>query len=746
MDRWRPRLLSGMLLGLAVAWPAMAQSTLPQEPTDWDLYMLRLVNRARTDPAGENIRQQTDFEQVPVGPLAYATRIGQSAQNHNQWMALNRDNPDIDNPKNTGPAPDSFSHFETLNGDPSGPVASETSGFSGAMISDRVTFTGIPWLSVGENLLWRSDAPAIDAALMEANHAGWWNSDGHRQTMMNRGFTAFGHAVISDANVWATQNFARPRLPEPTYYAFGLVYDDLNDNGQWDPHDADDPSREGLAGQAVRIFDAESGTQLGDPRATLDNGTLSLPLDDGTYNIELSIDSLGAIYTFADVVIAGANVDLGDLDIGTLAPLLGDMDGNGLVDFDDVPPFVLGLNDAAAYGQQYGVPPSLRGDIDADGDLDFDDISGFTLRLTDNPTGGWQAIPEPATCLLACVGLALLLAVQQRCAKRANGRRRLNVCTFTLKIISALLFTCATHVLPVTAATPPPVRFEIQPGQVAITIGGHPFATYVYTDGKIPRPYFAHVHAPCGVQVTRHHPPTPEDRQDHPLYHPGLWLAFGDISGNDYWRLKAQVVHGHFLERPRGGEGRGTFAVLNRYLSADGTKTVCREECRWTILARPTSYFILWDSTFHSDTGDFAFGDQEEMGLGVRVATPIAVESHQGGRMLDSKGRVNGKRIWGQQADWCDDSGTVDGHPVGVTLMGDPRNVRTCWWHARDYGFVAANPFGRHAMTDGAVSKIVVRKGQTFHLRYGVAIHDGTPTSGYEPAEAYANYLQESRR
>jgi hypothetical protein len=161
-----------------------------------------------------------------------------------------------------------------------------------------------------------------------------------------------------------------------------------------------------------------------------------------------------------------------------------------------------------------------------------------------------------------------------------------------------------------------------------------------------------------------------------------------------------------------------------------------------TLMLALTVAAALLSSTFHSDTSDFAFGDQEEMGLGIRVATPIAVESHQGGRMLDSRGRVDGKKIWGRQADWCDYSGTVAGHAVGVTLMGNPRNVRPCWWHARDYGFVAANPFGRNAMTGGRVSKIVVAKGQRFHLRYGVCIHDGTPTTGYDPAQAYAEYLK----
>jgi len=305
-----------------------------------------------------------------------------------------------------------------------------------------------------------------------------------------------------------------------------------------------------------------------------------------------------------------------------------------------------------------------------------------------------------------------------------------------------LAAAAALLLLPQTPArgAGPRVQFRRAEARVDISIGGKPFAAYFFRDPEIPRPYFAHVRAPSGVQVTRHHPPQPGDSQDHPGYHPGLWLAFGDIDGNDDWRLKARVVHEAFLQPPVGGDQQGRFAVKNRYLSADGSRTVCFEDARYAIQARPQAVWIVWDSTFYSPDADFGFGDQEEMGLGVRMATPIAVKSHKGGQILDSAGRINEKAVWGHQADWCDYSGTVDGLRAGVTLIGDPRNFRRCWWHTRDYGFMCANPFGRHALTGGSPSRVVVRKGQSFHLRYGVVVHDGTPGHGYDPARAFQLY------
>jgi len=61
--------------------------------------------------------------------------------------------------------------------------------------------------------------------------------------------------------------------------------------------------------------------------------------------------------------------------------ILGDMDLDGNVDFDDITALVLGLQDPASYEQTYGVPASRHGDIDRDGDADFDDIPRFVTPL-----------------------------------------------------------------------------------------------------------------------------------------------------------------------------------------------------------------------------------------------------------------------------------------------------------------------------------------------------------------------------
>jgi len=52
--------------------------------------------------------------------------------------------------------------------------------------------------------------------------------------------------------------------------------------------------------------------------------------------------------------------------------------------------------------------------------------------------------------------------------------------------------------------------------------------------------------------------------------------------------------------------------------------------------------------------------------------------------------------------------------------LPDPANFRPSWWHNRDYGLFVANPFGRAAMKQGAGSRIEVKKGETFNMRFSV--------------------------
>ena len=309
----------------------------------------------------------------------------------------------------------------------------------------------------------------------------------------------------------------------------------------------------------------------------------------------------------------------------------------------------------------------------------------------------------------------------------------------SLLFVAAVVF--ATNDAKYCRAATPDFAIEQQPDRLVISFVGQPVATYVFRDTKIPRPYFAHVHVPSGRQVTRNHPPVEgQDKTDHADMHPGIWMAFGDLSGCDFWRNKDRIVHEAFVKTPHAQDHEAAFSVRNRYERADGT-LVCYELCKLTLVNSPGGYMLHWDSQFSGD-GEFYFGDQEEMGLGIRVSTAISVM--KSGSMLDSEGRHNEKEIWGKSANWCDYSGNLGDQYIGMTLMCHPKNFRASWMHARDYGFLTANPFGQKSFGKGDSSKVVVQPGETLRLRYGLLLHSASGTERPDAASAYAEYVQNS--
>lgn len=305
------------------------------------------------------------------------------------------------------------------------------------------------------------------------------------------------------------------------------------------------------------------------------------------------------------------------------------------------------------------------------------------------------------------------------------------------KMKLAIAVACAISGL---AAAEKPVRFEDEKGAVRIFTGDQLFARYVYEDLLIRRPYFRDVHAPDGTQVTRNNPPIQgEDKTDHADMHPGIWMAFGDINGEDFWRNKGTVKQAGFAQEPAAQGNRGAFAVKLLYLASDG-REICRETARYSIVAQDEGTLLAIDAVFEARDREVVFGDQEEMGLGVRVATPMTVE--HGGVILNSNGEKNEAGVWGKTAAWCAYQGTHNNAVAGVCLMPNPDTFRASWFHARDYGLLVANAFGQNAFTNGEKSRVVVKPGAPFPLRFGVWIYTGADGQLPKAFEAYKKEAQ----
>ena len=307
-----------------------------------------------------------------------------------------------------------------------------------------------------------------------------------------------------------------------------------------------------------------------------------------------------------------------------------------------------------------------------------------------------------------------------------------------LGIMAALLgVSCSTHCgnCPAKAG----FNFQQKDDEVLITHGGSLIADYVYSDTNILRPYFAHVHTLDGIQVTRNYPPVAGvDPVDHPTMHPGIWMAFGDISGQDFWRNKATIRHDKFTKEPSLDHGALFFGTESTMVDTNG-QSMAKLDIHFIIAPWKHGYLLSWKAAFTPLIDGFSFGDQEEMGFGVRMATPISEKN--GGTVVNSDGIKGAKASWGKIAQWSDYSGTISNHLVGVASLPDPKNFRPSWFHNRDYGLMAANMFGRKAFTKGEPSQVPVAKGETFHLGWMAYIHS-SPTN--EPIDISADISSSS--
>jgi hypothetical protein len=134
------------------------------------------------------------------------------------------------------------------------------------------------------------------------------------------------------------------------------------------------------------------------------------------------------------------------------------------------------------------------------------------------------------------------------------------------------------------------------------------------------------------------------------------------------------------------------------------------------------------DLSLTATDADVLFGDTKEGGmLTVRVASSMDVERKLGGKIENSYGGINEAETWGKAAHWCDYSGMVEGQAVGVAVMDHPDSFRyPTYWHVRDYGLMAANPFALGDYTGGVKNgSHLLKAGETMRFRYRVLLHKG---------------------
>jgi hypothetical protein len=294
--------------------------------------------------------------------------------------------------------------------------------------------------------------------------------------------------------------------------------------------------------------------------------------------------------------------------------------------------------------------------------------------------------------------------------------------------------------LVILSAVPSPAAdfaMKREPDRLVVTAGGgEPVAAFVFADPAVGRPAIRDLAAPGGTIVTRPCPPQKGvDADDHATMHPGVWLCFSDLSGADPWRHKSAVRFAGFDGEPAVVDGVARFTAKIEYLGAatdaPDAPVVCRERSTVKIRDHEIDGFpvrlLLWEAELTpGGNRPLVFGDVEEMGLGLRVATPLSPA--RGGRYLASHGGGNEKGIFGRAAVWVDASGTIDGRRVGAVVIDLAGNPREPFFHARDYGLMLANAFGRKAYgVKDPPPPVTLEPGKSLRLRYAILLHGDVP-------------------
>lgn len=264
--------------------------------------------------------------------------------------------------------------------------------------------------------------------------------------------------------------------------------------------------------------------------------------------------------------------------------------------------------------------------------------------------------------------------------------------------------------------------WTLEGGRLTLLHGGRSVATYVFSDPNILRPYLENLRAPSGVQLTRNNPLQASDATDHGTNHPGVWLGFGSINGRDFWRNRGRIHHVGFTRPPAVEDGVFSFATENQLIAANGVLIGWQALDISFRLSGADAFLVTIASTLHGEKIDLVFGDEEEMGLGVRMETNLTEKA--GGLVSNSAGVQGANQVWGKTASWASYARQWGGRNQGVAIFPAASNPTPTWWHSRDYGLIVANGFGPLVLPADADGKLTVKAGESLQLRYGVLLFD----------------------
>ncbi len=268
---------------------------------------------------------------------------------------------------------------------------------------------------------------------------------------------------------------------------------------------------------------------------------------------------------------------------------------------------------------------------------------------------------------------------------------------------------------------------DSQPGWIEVKIGDQLFTRYDYQ--SYAKPIFYPVLGPHQIPMTRSFPmeEKPGEATDHP-HHKSMWLGH-IVNGVDFWSETGGDVKHQKIDSLDSRDH--SFCVTNHWINRSNQQIVLSDQSTYRFGKSENTRWIDATITFHASHGDVRFEDTKEGFFAVRTHPNLRLkpvrENGPNGSAFNSAGD-EGEGLWGKNASWVCYAGTIDNQPCAIAMFDHPTNLRhPTTWHVREYGLVAANPFGLHYFShkpEGA-GALQLKRGETIQFRYRLVLIHG---------------------
>jgi hypothetical protein len=272
------------------------------------------------------------------------------------------------------------------------------------------------------------------------------------------------------------------------------------------------------------------------------------------------------------------------------------------------------------------------------------------------------------------------------------------------------------------------IRQDPAKHQYVVSVGGKHFTTYSYGDEFLDKPVFYPVVSPNGARVNREYPMVervPGESADHP-HHQSLFFTYDEVNGTNFWN--PERTGRRIQQREARVQGDTLVAVLD-WKAKDGS-VVLEETKRVRFGGAMDAFWLDHDSVLLARGTPVAMGDTKEGAFGLRLNDTLK-EAGGSGRYINAEGLETAANVWGKRSPWVAIRGAVKDRegtkPVTVAIFAHPSSLNSPpYWHARDYGLFAVNPFARRGYDPSAPERITrLDTGQSVHVRFRLVVYAG---------------------